>query len=122
MRPHHNKLTIFYKNSDFYTEKQQVLEENDDKRLYNQKEEKQMELKDTINMMQSEDYKERFKAEYYQTKIRYDKLHDIIVKYEAGTLNFEPTCSLDIFKKQITNMANYLYVLEVRAEIEGIIL
>ena len=29
------------------------------------------ELKDTIQNMVSEDYKERFKAEYYQTKIRY---------------------------------------------------
>ncbi len=27
-----------------------------------------MELKDTIEMMNSEDYKERFKAEYYQTR------------------------------------------------------
>lgn len=34
-----------------------------------------MELKDTIPQMTSEDYKERFKAEYYQTKIRYWKLH-----------------------------------------------
>ena len=80
------------------------------------------ELSDTIELMTSDDYKERFKAEYWQTKIRHDKLHDMIVKYEAGTLNFEPTCNIDIFKKQITNMANYLYVLEVRAEIEGIIL
>ena len=79
-------------------------------------------LTDTIELMTSEDYKERFKAEYWQTKIRHDKLHDMIVKYEAGTLDFEPTCNIDIFKKQITNMANYLYVLEVRAEIEGIIL
>lgn len=44
-----------------------------------------MELKDTVQMMESEDFKERFKAEYYQTKIRYDKLHQMIVKYEAGT-------------------------------------
>ena len=83
---------------------------------------KMYELSDTIELMTSEDYKERFKAEYWQTKIRHDKLHNMIVKYEAGTLNFEPTCNIDIFKKQITNMANYLYVLEVRAEIEGIIL
>ena len=27
-----------------------------------------MELKDTIDLMTSEDYKDRFKAEYYQTK------------------------------------------------------
>lgn len=50
-----------------------------------------MELKDTIELMQSADYKDRFKAEYYQTKIRYEKLHSMTIKYEAGTLDFEPT-------------------------------
>lgn len=30
-----------------------------------------MELKDTVEMMNSEDYKERFKAEYQQVVIRY---------------------------------------------------
>lgn len=79
-------------------------------------------LIDTVDLMASMDYKERFKAEYWQTKIRHDRLHDMIVKYDAGTLNFVPTCNIDIFKKQITNMANYLYVLEVRAEIEGVVL
>lgn len=33
-----------------------------------------MELKDTVEMMTSSDYKERFKAEYYQLKLRYNKL------------------------------------------------
>ena len=79
-----------------------------------------MELKDTIEMMQSDDYKERFKAEYYQTKIRYDKLHKMIVKYEAGTLEFTPTCPIDILKNQASHMRQYLYALEVRAQIEGI--
>lgn len=79
-----------------------------------------MELKDTIEMMQSDDYKERFKAEYYQTKIRYEKLHKMIVKYEAKTLNFEPSCDITLFKSQASNMGQYLYCLEVRAEIEGI--
>ncbi len=37
-----------------------------------------MELKDTIEMMNSEDYKERFKAEYYQTLIRYNKLSEMV--------------------------------------------
>lgn len=32
-----------------------------------------MELKDTVEMMGSVDYKERFKAEYLQAKIRYEK-------------------------------------------------
>lgn len=77
-------------------------------------------LIDTVELMASDDYKERFKAEYYQTEIRYNKLHEMIVRYEANTLNFEPKCSIDIFKKQASYMGDYLYMLEVRAEIEGI--
>lgn len=79
-----------------------------------------MELKDTIEMMNSADYKERFKAEYHQTKIRYEKLHKMVVKYEAGTLNFTPKCSLELLKEQKKYMGCYIYCLEVRAEIEGI--
>ena len=81
-----------------------------------------MELKDTIEMMNSADYKDRFKAEYYQTKIRYEKLHRMCVKYEAGTLDFTPTCSLELLKEQKAAMGNYLRCLEVRAEIEGVAL
>ena len=33
-----------------------------------------MELKDTATLMVNSDYKERFKAEYYQLKIRLEKL------------------------------------------------
>lgn len=79
-----------------------------------------MELKDTIELMNSFDYKERFKAEYYQTKIRYEKLHKMIVKYEAGTLNFTPKCPLSLLRQQKASMGEYLYSLEIRAEIEGI--
>lgn len=79
-----------------------------------------MELKDTIKFMNSENYKERFKAEYYQTKIRYDKLHKMIIKMEAGTCNFTPSCSLEVHKEQAKYMGMYLHILEVRAEIEGI--
>lgn len=77
-------------------------------------------LKDTIELMTSEDFKDRFKAEYYQTKIRHDKLHKMVVKMDAGTLDFEPTCGIDLFKEQLGYMSKYLYVLEVRAQIEGI--
>lgn len=79
-----------------------------------------MELKDTIELMNSADYKERFKAEYYQTKIRYEKLHKTVIKYEAGTLNFTPSCSIELLKAQKRAMGEYLYNLEVRAEIENI--
>ena len=79
-----------------------------------------MELLETVGLMQSADFKERFKAEYYQVKIRYERLYAMVVKYEADKLDFEPKCSLDLFKRQMTTMADYLYILEVRAAIEGI--
>ena len=79
-----------------------------------------MELKDTIELMQSEDYKERFKAEYYQVKIRTQKLNDMLVKCDAGTLGFNPECSLRLLKDQLSIMRDYQYALEVRAEIEGV--
>lgn len=46
-----------------------------------------MVLKDTVEMMNSDDYKERFKAEYYQLVIRYNKLKSMLVKWDKGTLN-----------------------------------
>lgn len=79
-----------------------------------------MELQDTIALMNSEDYKERFKAEYFQTKIRYDKLHKMLVKAEAKTLNFQPSCPLSLLISQKRCMGEYLKQLEIRAEIEGI--
>lgn len=79
-----------------------------------------MELKDTIDLMTSADYKERFKAEYWQVKIRLEKLRKMIAKYQAGTLGFTPSCSLELLKEQVEPMLNYLSILEVRAEIEGI--
>lgn len=79
-----------------------------------------MELKDTVVMMNSDNYKERFKAEYWQTKIRYEKLHEMIVKYEAGVLEFEPKCPLLLLKEQASYVGQYLYTLEVRAKREGI--
>ncbi len=79
-----------------------------------------MDLKDTIVLMNSSDYKERFQAEYLQTKIRYKRLHRLIIKMEAGTCDFTPSCSLEIHKEQARYMGMYLHTLEVRAEIENI--
>lgn len=79
-----------------------------------------MELKDTIKLMTSKDYKERFAAEYLQTKIRYQKLHKMLVKLEAGKLGFEPTCPACLLDNQAKCMGEYLRSLEIRAEIEGV--
>ena len=79
-----------------------------------------MDLKDTIQLMQSENFKDRFKAEYYQTKIRLDKLNQMITKYKACTLDFTPRTPIKILEEQACHMGNYLKQLEIRAEIEGV--
>ena len=78
-----------------------------------------MELKDTITLMTSEDHRDRFRAEYQPTKIRYDKLHKTLVKNDAGTLPFEPT-NISLLREQAAAMGRYLYLLEERAELEQI--
>ena len=79
-----------------------------------------MELKDTVQLMESEDFKDHFVAEYQQTKIRYDRLHKMIVKYEAGKLPLTPVTPLEVLKKQASHMGQYLYILELRAQLENI--
>lgn len=79
-----------------------------------------MELKDTVNMMNSEDYKERFKAEYYQLVTRYNKLMVMLENWDNGTLTFTPTCNRGIYNFQVKAMADYIACLETRAMIEDI--
>ena len=79
-----------------------------------------MELLDTVQLMLSNDYKERFKAEYWQLKIRYEKLKTMCEKWDNGELDFEPTCDREVYNEQIWNMYGYMKILEHRAEIEGI--
>ena len=79
-----------------------------------------MELKDTIPMMQSADYKERFKAEVYQLDIRIGKLANMLSAWSVGELRFQPTCSYDLLEAQLNAMKTYAYLLRERARIEGI--
>ena len=79
-----------------------------------------MQLIDTVELMLRDDYKERFKGEYYQVKERYERLRKMVVRYQAGTLNFEPKCDLELLKSQLSAMRDYIYILEVRAQIEGV--
>ena len=79
-----------------------------------------MQLVDTVELMLSNDYKDRFKGEYFQVKERYERLRKMVVRYQAGTLSFEPKCDLELLKSQLSAMRVYLYVLEVRAQTEGI--
>lgn len=77
-------------------------------------------LKDTIEMMNSSDYKERFKAEYQQVVIRYKKLAAMLEKWDKGELNFKPTCPRSTYNMQIKAMTDYIAVLEARAVMENV--
>lgn len=79
-----------------------------------------MELKDTVQQMLSEDYKDGFKAEYYQVKIRYDKLVDMLDRWDKGQLSFSPTCPRELFWRQVTVMEDYMDLLIERSIAEGI--
>ena len=65
-------------------------------------------------------YKERFINEYVELKDKYIKLYKMLVKYDAGKLEFTPTCPIDILRKQQSLMGQYLNVLDVRAIIEDV--
>ena len=80
-----------------------------------------MELKETIEMMNSADYKERFQAEYQQVVIRYQKLAAMLEKWDNGELNFTPTtCTRSTYNMQVRAMTDYIAVLEARAVMEGV--
>lgn len=66
------------------------------------------------------DYEQRMVDEYWQTKERYDNLRRMIIKYEAGTLDFKPKCTVGLLRDQLDTMRHYLEVLEIRAEIEDV--
>ena len=83
------------------------------------------ELKDTINGMASEDYKERFIAEYKQTLIRYEKLKRFCDKIEIAEIFGvgeapKHDCPLSLLREQQKYMGMYLGTLEKRSLIEGI--
>lgn len=79
-----------------------------------------MELRDTVDLMLSEHHENRFLAEYRQTRIRAERLHNIIVKLRAGTLDFKAKCDGCLLEEQEAAMRAYLKILEIRAEKEGI--
>lgn len=74
----------------------------------------------TVFNMKSPDYKKRFEAEYCQLKIRYEGLKRMCEKWDAGELDFTPTCPRVTYDTQMEAMFDYLCVLEIRAYDEGI--
>lgn len=96
------------------------------RKIKEKKEKNNMELKETVELMNSKDYKERFVAEYHQVKIRYEKLKNFCNKIEVEEmLGKEATkhdCPLELLREQQKYMGLYLSILEKRALIESIVL
>ena len=84
--------------------------------------------KDAVHLMLSPDYKDRFVAEYRQTKIRYEELKAHCDRIEMAMMHPRKVempphdCDLELLRQQQHYMGCYLGVLEKRAIVEGICL
>ena len=67
-----------------------------------------------------ETWQERMKREYCETKERYEKLHRMVTKLEAGVLEFTPQSSIELLRQQKRHMGEYLHDLELRGYVEGV--
>ena len=85
-----------------------------------------MNLENTVELMISENYKDRFIAEYWQTKIRHDKLKRFIQEIEIAQDYYdgcgEPVhdCPVELLREQLYAMEEYLDILDKRRIIEEI--
>lgn len=77
-------------------------------------------LKASAPLMLSSDYKERFIAEYQQDEERYIRLKAMTEKWDAGQLNFTPTCPREIYDRQLMFMKGKLECLQERAKLESV--
>lgn len=74
----------------------------------------------TYCYMISDNYKERFKAEYDQLHIRREALLKVIEGFKAGRLNFKLSCPIELLESQADIMLQYELILLDRADIEGV--
>ena len=79
-------------------------------------------MKNINELLNSKDYKDRFKGEYYQLEGRLIKLERMLNKWEKGTLGFEPVCPKELLMEQFRCMRKYMAILELMARKENIVL
>lgn len=89
-----------------------------------------MALRETALLMESADYRERMLAEYWQTKIRYERLKKLTIRLEAEKVKLLPGLPAqkldgtpaEVLQRQQAVMGEYLHILELRAACEGVAL
>lgn len=79
-----------------------------------------MELKDTVERMLSEDYKERLIAEWQQLEIRIEGLRDFLFEFDQGYLRENPPSKRLVYKNQLDAMLAYQEYLTQRIKDEKI--
>lgn len=77
-------------------------------------------LMDTVDLMCSDDCRERFQAEYAQLALRHETLRTYVKRHRAGLSETDLPCPIDILERQIDCMSEYQSILEQRAILEGI--
>lgn len=78
------------------------------------------ELKNTVDLMLSTDYRERLRGEYQQVHIRVGALIDYLEKLESGELDETPVVPVQLLKAQAHAMMVYELILIQRAAMEGV--
>lgn len=76
-----------------------------------------MELIETIDLMLSDDHKDRLTAEYAQLVIRTRKLKNIIDDYYSDRLKFELKTPINLLEDQYKAMITYCGILVRRAKL-----
>lgn len=71
-------------------------------------------------LMLNSDYKERLIKEYSELKTRYNRLQEMLNKWDEGKLDFTPTCPRELYNMQLRAMKEYLDILVIRAKFEDI--
>lgn len=83
-----------------------------------------MELRQTIDLMTSDNYKERFIAEYVQLDIRIRKLEHFISLIKACEIKDVPQpphdCPVSLLSRQLETMQEYRKIQLIRAAIEKV--
>ena len=68
----------------------------------------------------TDNYKERFKEEYFFVLNKYNKLKLTINRYYMDQLDFEPDTPIRILESQLHTMHSYLEILRDRSRYEDI--
>lgn len=78
-----------------------------------------LKLSETIDLMQSDCFRDRMRAEYYQTAIRKRDIDYTLAHYDDDDLGYIPRMSREEYRQLSFRMEAYLELLANRCQYEG---